>query len=73
LGATAAGLFPILLSSTLSPDHDLDIHNAAPGGIGLRIGLVWWGIAMLLATGYFIYLFRSFRGKVTLDGDGHSY
>jgi cytochrome d ubiquinol oxidase subunit II len=72
LGATAAGQFPDLLVSTLDPAHDLHIYNAASGGLGLRIGLFWWSGAILLAIGYFIYLFHSFRGKVT-PTDGHGY
>ncbi len=73
LGATAAGLYPTLLSSTLSPAYSLTIFSAAAGGIGLRVGLAWWIIAIVLAIGYFTYLFHSFRGKVTLEADGHGY
>ena len=46
---------------------------AAAGGIGLRVGLGWWIAAILLAIGYFVYLFRSFRGKVQVTADGHGY
>jgi cytochrome d ubiquinol oxidase subunit II len=73
LGATAAGLFPILLVSTLDPSFNLTVHNAAAGPLSLRVGLVWWVLAIALAVGYFVYLFRSFRGKVQLESDGHSY
>jgi cytochrome d ubiquinol oxidase subunit II len=69
LGATAAGMFPHILISTLSPRFTLDAYNAAAGALSLRVGLVWWGIAMLLAIGYFIFLFRSFRGKVGLEAE----
>lgn len=41
------------------------------GGIGLRVGLFWWTGAMLLTIGYFVYLFHSFRGKVTLEHERH--
>jgi hypothetical protein len=30
-------------------------------------------MAILLASGYFVYLFRSFRGKVTVEQEGHGY
>jgi cytochrome d ubiquinol oxidase subunit II len=73
LGATAAGLYPDLLISTLDPRFDLTIHNAAAGGIGLRIGLTWWVLAIALAIGYFVYLFHSFRGKVTLENEGYGH
>ena len=34
---------------------------------------IWWVIAMLLAIGYFVYLFHSFRGKVAVEQEGHGY
>ncbi|HLJ54761.1 MAG TPA: cytochrome d ubiquinol oxidase subunit II [Chthonomonadaceae bacterium] len=71
LGATAAGLYPDLLTSTLDPAYSLDIANAQAGGIGLRVGFYWWSVAVLLAIGYFTYLFRSFRGKVSPQTHGH--
>lgn len=71
LGSTAAGLYPNLLTSTLSPAFDLNIDNAQAGGIGLRVGFYWWGLAVVLAIGYFVYLFRAFRGKVELSADAH--
>jgi len=71
LGATAAGLFPVLLRSTIDPGLSLDVHNAAAGGRGLLLGLAWWIPATALAAGYFVYVYRSFRGKVTPGGDSH--
>ncbi|HVT13152.1 MAG TPA: cytochrome d ubiquinol oxidase subunit II [Fimbriimonadaceae bacterium] len=72
LAATAFGLYPTLLSSTIDPDFDLTIANATSGQLSLHVGIVWWILAMILAVGYFIYLFRSFRGKVDLKQDyGH--
>ena len=35
----------------------------------MRVGLAWWSVAIVLAIGYFVYLFHSFRGKVTLEGE----
>jgi cytochrome d ubiquinol oxidase subunit II len=72
LAATAAGLYPTLLRSTLDPASSLTIENAAAGALNLRVGLGWWIIAILLAIIYFVNLFRSFRGKVSLgSGYGH--
>jgi cytochrome d ubiquinol oxidase subunit II len=73
LAATAAGLFPTILLSTLDERFSLTVDNAQAGELSLRVGLIWWLLAILLAIGYFTYLFRSFRGKVTLEEDGHSY
>lgn len=73
LAATACGLFPFLLRSTINPEASLTVYNASAGGIGMRIGLMWWTPAILLAIGYFIYLFYSFRGKVRPTEHGHGY
>jgi cytochrome d ubiquinol oxidase subunit II len=64
LAATAAGLYPDLLRSTVGPEHSVNAQNAAASAHGLRVGFVWWLIGMPLATAYFSYLFRSFAGKV---------
>ncbi|HZO91744.1 MAG TPA: cytochrome d ubiquinol oxidase subunit II [Chthonomonadaceae bacterium] len=73
LGATAAGLYPNLLVSTLDSAYNITAFNGAAGTTGLRVGLIWWVLAILLAIGYFIFLFRSFQGKVTAESDGHGY
>jgi cytochrome d ubiquinol oxidase subunit II len=71
LAGTVAGLYPNLLTSTLNPAYDLNVSNAATGTVGLQVGLIWWTLAILLAIGYFVFLFRSFRGKVQLESDDH--
>ncbi len=71
LGGAAFGLYPNVLPSTHSPDYNLTIWNTAAQPYGLRVGLIWWSIGMTLATVYFTYLYRSFRGKVTLEGEGY--
>jgi cytochrome bd-type quinol oxidase subunit 2 len=45
----------------------LTIWNAAAPLYGLQVGLIWFIPGMLLATGYFVYTYRSFSGKVNLD------
>jgi len=64
LGATAFGMFPNLLTASTDPSYSITIYNAAASEYGLGVGLVWWSIGIFLATGYFAYLYRSFRGKV---------
>jgi cytochrome d ubiquinol oxidase subunit II len=71
LGGVAFGLYPRVLPSTLDPGFDLTVWNSAAQPYGLRVGLIWWSIAGALAAVYFVYLYRSFRGKVTLDSDGY--
>jgi cytochrome d ubiquinol oxidase subunit II len=65
LGLTAGALYPLILPSTVDPRFSLDVHHAANDAHGLAIGLAWWIPAIVLAIGYFAYLFRSFRGKAS--------
>ncbi|HUN65006.1 MAG TPA: cytochrome d ubiquinol oxidase subunit II [Bacteroidota bacterium] len=69
LAATAFSLYPDLLPATGGGEYSLTVHNAIAGAYGLSVGLIWWPIGMLLAAGYFFYLFRSFRGRVTGSSD----
>jgi cytochrome d ubiquinol oxidase subunit II len=71
LGATAAGIYPSILRSTIDPAYTLTAHNAAAGPHGLRVGLVAWCIAMPLVVSYFVRLFRSFRGRVASGEEGY--
>jgi cytochrome d ubiquinol oxidase subunit II len=64
LVATAAALFPVLLRSTKGAEYTLDVYGAASHG-ALGVGLAVWISAMVLAVGYFVFLFRTFRGKVS--------
>jgi cytochrome bd ubiquinol oxidase subunit II len=72
LGGAAFALYPTLLPASTDPALSLTIYNSKAGDYGLAVGLVWWLIGIALATGYFIYLYRSFRGKVTLN-EGEDY
>jgi cytochrome d ubiquinol oxidase subunit II len=70
LGATAFASFPYFLHSSINPNDSLTVYNTITKEYGLNVGLVWWIIGILLATAYFIYLYRSFRGKVRItSGD----
>ncbi len=71
LGATAFAMYPSLLPSSVSPRYDLTIANTAAQPYGLSVGMVWWSLGMVLATGYFVYLFHSFRGKTRVDEHGY--
>jgi len=71
LGGAAFALYPVLLPSSTDPARSLTIHNAAAARYGLGVGIVWWTIGFVLAAGYFTYLYRSFRGKVSLEGEGY--
>jgi cytochrome d ubiquinol oxidase subunit II len=67
----AFGLYPVVLPASTDPALNLTIYNTAAGLHGLSVGLVWWSLGMVLALGYFFFLFRMFRGKVRLEGQGY--
>ena len=67
LVGAAAAVYPNLLVSTTDPSLNITVYNAATGSYSLSVGLVFWGIGMLLAIGYFVFIYRMFRGKVSAD------
>jgi cytochrome d ubiquinol oxidase subunit II len=72
LVGAAAGVYPNLLTSTTDPSLNITVSNAASGLHSLSVGLIWWGFGMALATGYFVFVYRMFRGKVrTGEGPVH--
>jgi len=71
LVGAAFALYPVVLPASTNPAYDLTIYNTAAGQHGLTVGLTWWGLGMVLALGYFVFLFRMFRGKVRLEGEGY--
>jgi cytochrome d ubiquinol oxidase subunit II len=73
LGGAAAGVYPVLLRSVGAPALNITVYNAHSGEYGLSAGLIWWSLGMAAAAAYFIFVYRMFRGKVTLGGDGHGY
>lgn len=73
LAGVAAALYPALLPSSYGSQFDITVFNAATGSYALRVGLIWWGLGMVLATGYFIFMYRMFRGKVQKDSIGYTH
>jgi len=74
LSATAAGMYPNMLMSTIDQAYTLTAVNSATATNGLLTGLVWWLPAFFLAVLYFTNLYRVFRGKIDAleDAYGHS-
>ena len=70
VGAVFA-LYPLVLPASTDPAYSLTIYNAAAGHHGLSVGLVWWTLGMILSVGYFVFIYRMFRGKVQLEGGGY--
>ena len=73
LASTAFGLYPNLLPASTGPQYSLTVNNSMAGQYGLGVGIVWWSIGVVLALGYFTYLFLSFRGKIHLPAEGEGY
>jgi cytochrome bd ubiquinol oxidase subunit II len=65
LVGAAAGMYPNLLISTKDPSLNITIYNAAAGSYALSYGLIWWSFGIALAVGYYVLIYRMFRGKVT--------
>jgi cytochrome d ubiquinol oxidase subunit II len=59
-------LYPVVLPA-IDPQYSLTIQNSITGSYALQVGLRWWIVGMILALGYFVFLYRMFRGKVVLD------
>ena len=71
LVGAAFGLYPVVLPASTDPALNLTIYNTAAGEHGLAVGFTWWILGMILALGYFTLLFRMFKGKVKLEGEGY--
>jgi cytochrome d ubiquinol oxidase subunit II len=72
IGAAAA-VYPNLLTSTTDPALNITVYNARSGEHALFIGLIWWTFGMLLALGYFVFVYRMFRGKISEAPESHAY
>ena len=64
LAGAAVAIYPALLPASTDPACAITIYNAAAGRYSLSFGLIWWGLGMAIAIGYFIFVYRMFRGKV---------
>ena len=63
----AVELYPVLLRSTVHPDYHITIYNAAASVKSLKIMMTIVAIGAPLVLGYTLFVYRTFRGKVTLD------
>jgi cytochrome d ubiquinol oxidase subunit II len=73
LASTAFGLFPNVLPASTSPEFGLTVYNASAQPYGLAVGITWWSAGIILAIGYFTYLFFQFRGKIKVPAEGEGY
>jgi cytochrome d ubiquinol oxidase subunit II len=68
VGAVYA-LYPIILPS-IDPQYSLTINNSITAAYALQVGLRWWIVGIVIALGYFVFLYRMFRGKIVLENHG---
>jgi cytochrome d ubiquinol oxidase subunit II len=59
------GVFPMVLPAR-NPTYSLTVENTQAATYGLKIGLIWWTLGVILVTGYFVYVYRSSSGKIPL-------
>lgn len=69
----AAGLFPVLLPSTLGSGWDITVTEALAGPHTLQVGLAWWIFGVCLALVYFAIVYWLFRGKVSEYADTYGH
>jgi cytochrome d ubiquinol oxidase subunit II len=72
LTSVVFGVYPMVLPAR-NPVYSLTVATAKAGDYGLKIGLAWWILGIILAAGYFTYVYRSFAGKVVVEKDSHGY
>jgi len=73
LTSVVFGLYPLVLPASTNPVYSLTIDNTKAGDYGLRIGLAWWIVGMILVACYSIYVYRSFAGKVKIGESQNGY
>ena len=64
LAGAAVGVFPVMLRSTIAPEHSLTAYGGASPANGLALALLWWPVALALALTYFTVVTRQYPGKV---------
>lgn len=72
VGAVYA-VYPNVLPASTGAQFNLTIANTISGAYGLKVALTWFCFGIVLALGYFVFVYRMFKGKVALEGDEHGY
>src|SRR5271166_6238766 len=75
LVGAAFALYPVVLPASTDPNYSLTIYNTATGAHGMAVGFVWFTFGAILAVIYFVFIYRTFRGKVHVEqgASGHEY
>lgn len=72
LVGVAFAFYPVVLMGT-DPQNNLTVQNSATSLYAMKVALVWWSIGIAIALGYFVFIYRMFRGKVSLSSGDHGY
>ncbi|MBX7220049.1 MAG: cytochrome d ubiquinol oxidase subunit II [Blastocatellia bacterium] len=73
LGTAAAAFFPVMLYSSLNPEHSLTADTVAAGPKSFQIASIWWPFGFALATIYYLFISRHYSGKVSLQRDNQGF
>jgi cytochrome d ubiquinol oxidase subunit II len=74
LVGVAFSLYPVILPASTGTQFDLTIANSVTSSYAMKVALAWWSVGIVIALGYFVYVYRMFKGKVDLGGTGeHGY
>jgi cytochrome d ubiquinol oxidase subunit II len=69
LATGAAAIFPVMLYSTLAPEHSLTAYSVACSPSTLRLATYWWPFGLALAMFYSVFISRRYAGKVSVQRD----
>src|SRR5215510_1690156 len=69
LSTGGAAMFPVMLYSTLAPEHSLTAYAVAASPNALVLASMWWPVGFALATAYFVFISRRYAGKVSVKRD----
>src|SRR5215470_2492398 len=64
-----AAIFPVMLYSTLAPEHALTAYAVAASPNALVLASMWWPVGFALAIAYFVFISRRYAGKVSVKRD----
>lgn len=71
IATAAAGIFPVMLRSTLAPEHSITVHNGATEVHGLTLAAIWWPTSAILAITYGAVVWHYYRGRVHAAQNEH--
>jgi cytochrome bd ubiquinol oxidase subunit II len=71
MAQTAAGLYPILVPSSVDQQLSLSIYNSSSSHLTLETMLIIALIGMPIVIGYSLYIHYTFRGKVKIGKDSY--